>query len=44
MMPYLMTSARPAASSRGGNDASVPVSAKTAIGWWKAPIMFFARG
>ena len=31
--------ARAAATMR-----SVPVSAKTAIGWWNAPIMFFARG
>ena len=44
MTPYLMTSARPAASSRGGSVRSVSVSASTAIGWWNAPIMFFARG
>ena len=42
--PYLMTSASPADSSRGGSVFSVLVSASTEIGWWNAPIMFFARG
>jgi len=30
----------PAANSRGGSVASRSVSAKTAVGWWKAPTRF----
>ncbi len=42
--PYLITSASPAASSRSGRVSRVDVSAITASGWWKAPIMFFPSG
>jgi hypothetical protein len=42
--PYLMTSARPARSSRGGSVRSTPVSAMTARGGWKAPTRFLPCG
>ena len=42
--PYLMTSARPADSSRGGSVSSVSRSQTTRSGWWKAPIMFLPSG
>ena len=42
--PYLMTSARPARSSRAGSVASVVVSLTTRAGWWKAPMRFLPPG
>ena len=44
MTPYLTTSASPHRSSRGGSVSSVAVSIQTPEGWWKAPMMFLARG
>mmetsp|Transcript_17002 Transcript_17002/g.57703 ORF Transcript_17002/g.57703 Transcript_17002/m.57703 type:complete len:212 (-) Transcript_17002:244-879(-) len=44
MSPYLTTSERPDRSSRGGSVESAAMSATTASGWWKAPIMFLPRG
>ena len=39
--PYLITSAIPAANSRGGRVARKPVETNTPLGWWKAPARFF---
>ena len=44
MAPYLITSARPARSSRAGSVASASVSANTARGGWKAPTRFLPCG
>ena len=44
MMPYLITSARPAESCLLSSVLSVSVSITTDFGWWKAPIMFFPSG
>ena len=35
-----MTSAMPAANSRGGSSFRNPVAMKTRRGWWKAPARF----
>src|SRR3546814_11184022 len=42
--PYLITSAKPARSSRAGSVASAAVSAITATGGWKAPTRFLPCG
>jgi len=42
--PCLMTSAKPAESSRAGSVRSVFKSAITATGWWNAPIIFLPSG
>ncbi|MNK79422.1 hypothetical protein D3C87_990890 [compost metagenome] len=44
MAPYLITSARPARSSRGGRVRSAAVSAITARGGWNAPTRFLPSG
>ena len=44
MAAFLITSAKPAARSRLGNDARVATSIDTRRGWWKDPTRFLPSG